>query len=133
VDDAQEDLVTRIRASCPSCGEVELTPPDVVLHLVRTTTGLVGDGSNYRFSCPDCEQVVTKPADERIAQLLTTGGVAVEHDTPTEDEAALFEALKPTHPERPAPGPRLTLDDLLDLHLLLASDDWFEDLLQTTH
>jgi predicted RNA-binding Zn-ribbon protein involved in translation (DUF1610 family) len=133
VNVAQEDLVTRIRASCPSCGEVELTPPDVVLHIVRTATGLVGDGSNYRFSCPDCEQVVTKPADERIAQLLTTGGVPVEHDAATDDEVALFEALKPTHPERPVPGPRLTPDDLLDLHLLLASDDWFDELLQTTH
>jgi predicted RNA-binding Zn-ribbon protein involved in translation (DUF1610 family) len=125
--------VTRIRASCPECGEVDLTPPDVTLRIVRSPDGLVGDGSNYRFSCPDCEQVVTKPADERIAQLLTTGGVPVEDGEPSADEAALFEALKPAHPERPPAGPPLDLDDLLDLHLLLGSDGWFDDLLASTH
>jgi predicted RNA-binding Zn-ribbon protein involved in translation (DUF1610 family) len=125
--------VTRIRASCPSCGEVDLTPPDVTLRIVRSTDGLVGDGSNYRFSCPDCEEVVTKPADERIAQLLTTGGVPVEDGEPTDDEAALIEALKPHHPELPAPGRGFTPDDLLDFHLLLGTDGWFEDLLTRTH
>jgi predicted RNA-binding Zn-ribbon protein involved in translation (DUF1610 family) len=125
--------VTRIRASCPSCGEVDLTPPDVTLHIVRSTDGLVGDGSNYRFSCPDCDEVVTKPADERIAQLLTTGGVPVEDGEPSDDEAALIEALKPLHPELPPPGRALTPDDLLDFHLLLATDHWFEDLLTRTH
>jgi predicted RNA-binding Zn-ribbon protein involved in translation (DUF1610 family) len=125
--------VTKIRANCPSCGEVDLTPPDVTLRIVRSEDGLVGDGSSYRFHCPDCEQMVTKPADERIAQLLTTGGVPVETGEATDDEAALIEALKPLHPERPAPGPRLTPDDLLDLHFLLETDDWFEQLLQSTH
>jgi predicted RNA-binding Zn-ribbon protein involved in translation (DUF1610 family) len=124
--------VTKIRASCPSCGEVDLTPPDVTLHIVRSSEGLVGAGSNYRFCCPDCEEVVTKPADERIAKLLTTGGVPVEQGEGSDDEAALVEALKPPHPELPPPGPRLTPDDLLDLHLLLASDDWFELLLDRT-
>jgi predicted RNA-binding Zn-ribbon protein involved in translation (DUF1610 family) len=125
--------VTRIRASCPSCGEVDLTPPDVTLRIVRSTDGLVGDGSNYRFSCPDCDEVVTKPADERIAQLLTTGGVPVEDGEPTDDEAALIEALKPLHPELPHPGRGFTPDDLLDFHLLLGTDHWFEDLLTRTH
>jgi predicted RNA-binding Zn-ribbon protein involved in translation (DUF1610 family) len=125
--------VTRIRASCPSCGEVDLTPPDVTLRIVRSTDGLVGDGSNYRFCCPDCDEVVTKPADERIAQLLTTGGVPVEDGEPTDDEAALFEALKPLHPELPPPGRGFTPDDLLDFHLLLGTEDWFEDLLTRTH
>jgi hypothetical protein len=126
--------MTKIRASCPSCGEVDLTPPDVTLRIVRSTEGLVGDGSCYRFSCPDCEQLVTKPADERIAQLLTTGGVPVEDLSPDdEDEAALLEALKPLHPERPPAGPALTHDDLLDLHLLLARTDWFDELMVHTH
>jgi hypothetical protein len=125
--------VTRIRASCPSCGEVDLTPPDVTLCIVRSEDGLVGDGSNYRFACPDCEQTITKPADDRIARLLATGGVPVEEGEGAADEEALFEALKPSHPELPAPATKLTLDDLLDFHLLLASDGWFEDLLDRTH
>jgi predicted RNA-binding Zn-ribbon protein involved in translation (DUF1610 family) len=120
--------MTRIRASCPDCGEVDLTPPDVTLRIVRSEDGLVGEGSSYRFSCPDCAQLVDKPADERIAQLLTTGGVSVEDDGPELDVEARLAALRPPHPEAPPAGPPLTLDDLLDLHLLLSSEDWFDAL-----
>jgi predicted RNA-binding Zn-ribbon protein involved in translation (DUF1610 family) len=113
--------VTRIRATCPACGEVDLQPDDVVLHIVRAPDGVVADGSEYRFLCPSCTDEVAKPADERIAQLLTTGGVHVAEAAP---------ALPP-HPEAPLPGPPLTLDDLLDLHLGLERDDWFSSLLRT--
>lgn len=116
--------MTRIRASCPSCGEVDLQPVDVTLRLVRQGDGNVAPGSNYRFSCPDCEQLVTKPADDRIAQLLTTGGVPVEGRTEP--------AQRPLHPELPPEGPPLTHDDLLDLHLLLERDDWFTRLTELT-
>lgn len=111
--------MTRIRATCPSCGEVELRPVDVVLHLVRSDDGEVTDGSHYRFSCPDCTELVEKPADDRIAQLLTTGGVPVEEPT---------QLVRPPHPEAPPDGPRFTSDDVLDLHLALADPDWFDRL-----
>ena len=117
--------MTRIRASCPECGEVDLLPEDVVLHVVRAPDGLVATGSNYRFACPDCAGTVTKPADDRIAQLLTTGGVPIEEDA--------LEPLLPPHPEAPPAGRALTRDDLLDLHLLLRSDGWFDELLASTH
>ena len=121
--------MTRIRASCPCCGEVDLRPDDVTLRVVRAPNGLVSDASSYRFSCPDCEELVTKPADERIAQLLTTGGVAVEEEP---GDAPPITDPRPPHPERRSPGPVLTRDDLLDLHLKLASDGWFDELLDTT-
>lgn len=111
--------MTRIRASCPDCGEVDLRPDEVVLRIVRADDGDVADGSLYRFSCPDCDGVVEKPADERIAQLLATGGVEVEETGPT----------RPPHPEAPKGGPALTHDDLLDFHLGLQADDWFDELL----
>ncbi len=114
--------MTRIRASCPTCGEVDLRPDDVVLHVVRAGDGLVSDGSEYRFQCPSCADEVAKPADERIAQLLTTGGVPVAETAP---------ALPP-HPEFPPDGPAFDHDDLLDLHVLLSGDDWFTDLLRNT-
>lgn len=112
--------MTRIRATCPGCGEVELRPLDVVLHVVRAEDGEVSDGSHYRFSCPDCAELVEKPADERIAQLLTTGGVPVEEPAPPV-------AAEP-HPEAPPAGPRFTPDDLLDLHLALEDPAWFDRL-----
>ncbi|MFP4310851.1 MAG: hypothetical protein ACLFS9_02565 [Nitriliruptoraceae bacterium] len=113
--------MTRIRATCPTCGEVDLRPDEVVLHVVRAPDGLVADGSEYRFACPSCTDEVAKPADDRIAQLLTTGGVQVAETVPG----------LPPHPEAPAGGPPLTPDDLLDLHLSLERDGWFEELLRT--
>lgn len=122
--------MTRIRATCPDCGEVDLTPADIELRIIRSEVGEVGEGSNYRFACPTCTVLVTKPADERIARLLATGGVEISIDraataVQTMDPA---ERVRLSHPERPAAGPALTADDLLDLHLRLQADDWFEEL-----
>ncbi|GGI04689.1 hypothetical protein [Egicoccus halophilus] len=120
--------MTRIRANCPGCGEVDLRPPDVTLRIVRADDGLVGEGSTYRFLCPDCDELVTKPADERIAQLLTTGGVPIEEFG---DIDRLLELLLPPHPEGTIDAPAFTDDDLLDMQNLLKGDDWFEQLLAT--
>lgn len=115
--------MTRIRATCPTCGEVDLRPDDVVLHRVVDGRGALLAGTCYRFSCPDCASVVEKPADDRVAGLLTSGGV------PTEDTVAGPARLpRPLHPELPPDGPPLSLDDLLDLHLALADEQWFERL-----
>ncbi len=120
--------MTRIRASCPSCGEVDLRPADLTLTIVRDADGQVADGSAYRFRCPACTHVVAKPADARIADLLRTGGVEAEEFEPANEDAD----QRPPHPELPPDGPRLTHDDLLDLHLLLATGSWFEQLLTTS-
>jgi predicted RNA-binding Zn-ribbon protein involved in translation (DUF1610 family) len=117
--------MTRIRATCPSCGEVELLPADVLLRRVTDADGDVSVGSCYRFSCPDCTEVVEKPADERIVSLLTTGGVEVEEVGVTVD-------TRPPHPEASLGGPRLTHDDLLDLHFALQDPAWFDRLLATS-
>jgi hypothetical protein len=93
---------TRIRATCPGCGEVELTPPDVELRVSKQETQ-----SFYAFVCPECYQTVTKPADRRVVRLP-----AQPWDPPSE----ILE---------PRTGPRLTWDDLLDLHLELESPDWW--------
>ncbi len=114
--------MTRIRANCPDCGDVELTPDEMLIQVAHDDADLVGDGSRYRFTCPDCAGTVTKPADDRIVQLLITGGVALEVADPAADP-------RPEHPEHPPAGAPLTADDLLDLHLLLARDDWFNRLI----
>lgn len=117
--------MTRIRATCPSCGEIELRPEDIQLDIVRDRAGEVGDGSAYRFDCPTCLQQVEKPADERIARLLATGGVSIAINT-------LDEPL-PGHPESPPEGPALTSDDLLDFHQLLETESWFGALEALVH
>ena len=118
--------MTRIRATCPNCGEVDLRPRDVVLRLVRSPYGSVGDASSYRFACPTCDDTVVKPADGRIAQLLQTGGVPTEETDESAELAGLAAHLQPSHPESPPPGPALTVDDLLDFHLALRHDELLE-------
>ena len=98
--------MTTIKASCPGCGEVELTAADVVL-MVCSHAPL----SYYAFLCPSCAVEVRKPADDHVVQLLVSGGVpATVWDVPAE-------ALE-SHS-----GPALTYDDLLDLALRLATTD----------
>jgi predicted RNA-binding Zn-ribbon protein involved in translation (DUF1610 family) len=102
--------MTTIRATCPSCGEVGLTPDDIDLRVDEA-----GEESFYAFDCPACEENVRKPADERIVQLLLSGGV----------EKRIAEA-PPAPPEPRFSYPSITYDDLLDFHALLETDGWFE-------
>lgn len=124
--------MTRIRATCPLCGEVDLKPEDVRLEIVRDTAGEVGEGSTYRFPCPTCREVVSKPADERIARMLATGGVAIAITRTSFEVDELVSLLDvealAMHPEHPRPGSRFVPDDLLAFHELLDTQDWFDRL-----
>jgi hypothetical protein len=107
--------MTTIKATCPTCGEVALTPDEVELWIDRSRA----EDAFYAFTCPACLCVVRKPADDRVVQLLTTGGVGTREI-----------ACAP-----PPKGPRFegsafTHDDLLDFHTLLAGEGWFDDLLR---
>ncbi len=98
--------MTTIKASCPTCGEVELTPADVAL-MVCSQAEL----SYYAFHCHTCNSQVRKPADEHVVSLLVSGGVPAQvWDLPAE-------ALEVKT------GPAIGYDDLLDLVLQLASGD----------
>ena len=73
-------MTTQIKASCPCCGEVELTPPDVKL-MVCSDAPL----SYYSFICLTCKEEVRKPADDHVVSLLISGGVqAVVWEVPEE-------------------------------------------------
>ena len=102
---------TRIRATCPACGEVELRGPDVALKVCTQP-----ERSFYSFTCPACVQVISKPADERVIRLLASGGVKPDFWEPP------AELLEGHH------GPAFGYDDLLDLHLLLQTPDWWSAL-----
>ena len=98
--------MTTIKASCPSCGEVELTPADVSL-MVCSHAPM----SYYAFCCPTCQDEVRKPADDHVVSLLVSGGVPARvWDLPAE-------ALEPKD------GPTLSYDDLLDFAIELGSTD----------
>jgi hypothetical protein len=104
--------MTTVRAQCPECGDVRLQIDDL--------TVVVGNDiempSSYRFCCPRCDHVVHREATPRIVDLLVGAGAAQEA---FRWPAELTEARV---------GPPLTADDLLDLHVLLDTDTWFDDL-----
>jgi hypothetical protein len=102
--------VTTIKATCPTCGDVDLFPGDVT---VRVAEGL--GWSTYSFRCARCADAVCKPADDEVIHLLTMAGVRVERvDVPAEyfESRVLSLCMEP-----------ITQDDLLDFHLWLRRSD----------
>jgi ribosomal protein S27E len=103
--------MTIIKADCPSCGEIDLQPSGVDLQWCSHAPA-----SFYRFTCPGCAEVVTKHADGGVAQLLISAGVR-----PT-----LWHLPEELNEIRG--GPAFTLDDVIDFHVLLETEDWFDAL-----
>lgn len=108
--------MTTIKATCPTCGEVALTPDDIELRVDEANT----EGSFYGFDCPRCEAQVRKPADERVVRLLVSGGVPALPISAPPVRKRLSERFD---------FPKITHDDLLDFHQALDGDAWFEKLL----
>ena len=106
----ERKVETVVKATCASCGEVELAPDALRLRVCSTPAA-----SHYIFTCPRCSTIVVKPAaDSRIVTLLTSVGVPTTNwDLPAE--------LDEVHE-----GPALTIDDLIDLHFALERPDWAE-------
>jgi hypothetical protein len=98
--------MTTIRASCPCCGEVELTAGDVTLDVCANAPL-----SSYSFRCPTCRSRVRKPADDHVVSLLISGGVSAE----------VWEIPAEALEERS--GPPIGYDDLLDFVLQLDAVD----------
>ena len=98
--------MTTIKASCPACGEVELTSADVTLMVCNHAPQ-----SYYTFVCPKCTEQVRKPADDHVVSLLMSGGVRAE----------VWEL--PAEALETRTGPALTYDDLLDFALQLGASD----------
>lgn len=104
-----------IRASCPDCGDVELTTMDMKVRVCAAD-----NSGAYVFRCPTCQLAVTKAAEQRIVDLLVSSGVVLEiWRLPAE--------LSENHV-----GDALTHDDLLEFHELLQGDAWFSKLTALT-
>jgi predicted RNA-binding Zn-ribbon protein involved in translation (DUF1610 family) len=94
-----------IRASCPDCGDVELTTADVSVRVCDDT-----NAGTYAFRCPSCSMMVVKPAETRTIDLLVASGVAYS-------SWRLPAELREAHEGEP-----ISHDDLLDFHALLQDD-----------
>ncbi len=107
----RETPVATIRASCPTCGDVELTSRDVTVQVCATN-----NQGSYAFRCPACQIAVSKLAEQRVVDLLVSSGVRLSvWSLPAE----LDEAKQ---------GSPLTYDDLLEFHYQLQREGWFERL-----
>lgn len=102
-------MAALIRATCPTCGEVDLSPHEVRLVVCSASDGT--DRSYYSFSCGGCASEVKRPADPRAVAVLRAGGVRLER------RALPAEALEEHR------GPNLTWDDVLDFQLATGSVD----------
>lgn len=100
--------MTRIRATCPDCGEVDITAEDIELFIAGEL-----EGGKYCFECPNCINQVSKPADSRIIQLLISGGVRASAQEP-----------RMAHNDLPP----LSYDDLLAFHFELEKANTLADL-----
>ena len=103
--------VTTIRANCPSCGDVQLRANDLTVRVCSDD-----ESGAYTFRCPDCDMPVAKEASRRIVDLLVGSGVRMQV------------WRLPAELREHRPGPSFEPDDLLDFHLLLQTDTWFESL-----
>lgn len=98
--------MAKIRASCPTCGDIELTTRDLVVRVCADD-----NSGAYNFRCPTCDLRVTKNAERHIVDLLGASGVEVVVWT------------MPAELEERRAGAAFTHDDLLDFHDLLRDDD----------
>jgi hypothetical protein len=97
-----------IRASCPDCGDVELTTTDITVRVCAED-----NRGSYAFRCPSCLMAVTKGAEPRIIDLLVSSGVRLD----------VWHLPAELHEIRV--GELFTHDDLLTFHELLEGDAWF--------
>ncbi|MGL5858590.1 MAG: hypothetical protein ACRC35_09360 [Angustibacter sp.] len=91
-----------IKATCPCCGDVELTAAQVRLVVCN-----VAEWSYYAFTCDRCQDEIRKPAGVEVVSLLRSGGVTAERWT------VPAEALEQHD------GPVIGYDDVLDFALWL--------------
>jgi hypothetical protein len=126
--------MTTIRARCPQCGEVDMSPDAIELAVQHDT----GTGS-YRFICPACMTLVQKRADRKIVDLLSSVGVSVAASVPSmlddlegagaSRSQAMFEMpYEPVRPGQPGRSP-FTYDDLISFHFLLEDDEWLAQMI----
>lgn len=95
---------TLIRATCDTCGDIELRVADVQVLLCASTN----EGS-YVFRCTTCRLAVSKPADARVVDILIAAGV----------ELVVWDM--PAELDEPHAGPPISYDDLIEFHFGLDS------------
>jgi hypothetical protein len=105
---------TKIRVECVSCGPVRITLAALTLRNCEDNHRW-----SYCFRCPECGLATSHETSADVAvQLLVANGATIQRwHLPAELSESRVSA------------PTLTLDDLLDFHLLLEDGTWFASVL----
>ena len=113
-----------IQSICDECGtELNLAPTDLLLLVPTEDAGRPADRTDRLVhGCTECGATTVRPIPARLGRVLTAQGV------PSLPDLELQPAEVP-HPENPPAGNRWSADDLIELHELLARDDWYEELI----
>ncbi len=104
-----------IRATCSDCGDVELRSRDL-----RVRTCVDTSEATYLFRCPICRMIEVRAAEDHVVDVLLAAGV-------TSEDWLLPAELQEVHS-----GDSIDHDDVLDLHHLLSTTDWFTTLATMT-
>ena len=105
----KDRTVATIRATCSTCGDVELSSDDMQVLVCNTDKSAA-----YAFRCPVCRLMITKPTDHRVVDVLVSSGVVMRSwDMPAE--------MLEVHA-----GPAIDWDDILEFHFLLSEEGGVE-------
>ena len=97
--------MTRIRARCPGCGDVEFGVDDIVV------IGGARLPSTYRFDCPGCGEAISRSAVPQVIDLLLSAGVR--------------RSSTPVRASAPSGARPFAEDDVAALREALADPEWF--------
>jgi hypothetical protein len=97
--------VAIVKATCDTCGDVELGVGAVQIQLCLTDAT-----STYSFLCPVCHLIVNKEANSSAVESLTRAG------------AGLVAWTMPAELDEPKVGPPIGHDDLLAFHIALEGE-----------
>jgi hypothetical protein len=103
----------RVRVTCRTCGDQRVSASDVAAR-VCTDDGT----ASYHFRCPACGLLESRPMASSLVGSLRGAGVA------------LTRWRTPAELREPRVGAPLSVDELLDFHVALQRDDWFDELLR---
>lgn len=100
---------------CPACSREACLDTNELRLLVPTDGSM---SARVVFSCPTCGRRAAVGVVDQVADALLATGVPTSYGHPSLGGGR----------QRPPEPPPLTRDDLLDFHLLLQDEDWFERL-----
>jgi hypothetical protein len=110
----KDRTVATIRATCPTCGDVELSSEDMQVLVCSSD-----QTAAYAFQCPVCRLIITKPTDHRVVDVLVSSGVALRTWQMPAEMAEVHS------------GPPISWDDVLEFHFLVNEPGSLERALTT--